>query len=404
MQLTPPQSDIFVCPARFRVVVAGRRFGKTFLSTAELLNRALSKPDQNVWYVAPTYKAAKEIAWDMLTSQIPREYVGKTNETSLSITLKNGSTIALKGAEKPDNLRGRSLDFVVLVAVAAMRTEEWYEVIRPWLSDSRGSAARFIGTPKGRNHFYDLYGKGVDGDEGWKSYQYTTIEGGNVPPEEITSAKADLDDRTFEQEYQARFVSYSGIIYYAFKREESVIRHDGDRSVIHVGMDFNLDPMSAVLMTRKGDTLHVFDEIVMFGSNTDEMVAEIRTRYGNGTIVIYPDPASRQRKTSAGGRTDLSILQNAGFEVRVRSSHAAVRDRINSVNSRLLSKDGHRRLFVDPKCKKVIESLERHTYKEGTSQPEKDGFDHMNDALGYAVEYLFPIRKANKPQAPQRWT
>lgn len=404
MQLTPPQSDIFTCPDRFRVVVAGRRFGKTFLSTAELLNRALSKPDQNVWYVAPTYKAAKEIAWDMLSEQIPREYVGKTNETSLSITLKNGSTIALKGAEKPDNLRGRSLDFVVLDEFADMRKEAWYEVIRPSLSDRRGSAALFIGTPKGRNHFYDLYGKGVDGDEGWKSYQYTTIEGGNVPPDEIKSAKADLDDRTFEQEYEARFVSYSGVIYYAFKREESVIRHDGDRSVIHVGMDFNLDPMSAVLMTRKGDTLHVFDEIVMFGSNTDEMVSEIRTRYGNGTIVIYPDPASRQRKTSAGGRTDLSILQNAGFEVRVRSSHAAVRDRINSVNSRLLSKDGHRRLFVDPKCKKVIESLERHTYKEGTSQPEKDGFDHMNDALGYAVEYLFPIRKANKPQAPQRWT
>ena len=404
MQLTPPQSDIFVCPARFRVVVAGRRFGKTFLSTAELLNRALSKPDQNVWYVAPTYKAAKEIAWDMLTSQIPREYVGKTNETSLSITLKNGSTIALKGAEKPDNLRGRSLDFVVLDEFADMRKEAWYEVIRPSLSDRQGSAALFIGTPKGRNHFYDLYGKGVDRDDGWHSYQYTTIEGGNVPPEEIASARADLDERTFQQEYQAQFVNYSGIIYYAFKREESVVRHDGEHPVIHVGMDFNLDPMSAVLMTRRGDTLHVFDEIVMFGSNTDEMVAEIRTRYGNGTIVIYPDPASRQRKTSAGGRTDLSILQNAGFEVRVRSSHAAVRDRINSVNSRLLSKDGQRRLFVDPKCKKVIESLERHTYKEGTSQPEKDGFDHMNDALGYAVEYLFPIRKANKPQAPQRWT
>jgi hypothetical protein len=403
MRLTKAQTKIFTDDTRFRVVVAGRRFGKTFLSTAELLHRALRKPDQNVWYVAPTYKAAKEIAWDMLTSQIPMEYVGKTNETSLSITLKNGSTIALKGAEKPDNLRGRSLDFVVLDEFADMRPQAWYEVLRPSLSDREG-ACLFIGTPKGRNHFYDLYGKGVDKDEGWHSYQYTTIEGGNVPPDEITSAKSDLDERTFQQEYEAAFVSYSGIIYHGFKREQSVSRHDGEHPVIHVGMDFNLDPMSAVLMTRKGDTLHVFDEIVMFGSNTDEMVAEIRTRYGNGTIVIYPDPASRQRKTSAGGRTDLSILQNAGFDVKVRSSHAAVRDRINSVNSRLLSKDGQRRLFVDPKCKKVIESLERHTYKEGTSQPEKDGFDHMNDALGYAVEYLFPIRKANKPQAPQRWT
>ena len=404
MRLTPPQSDIFQSPDRFRVVVAGRRFGKTFLSTAELLNKALSEPDQNVWYVAPTYKAAKEIAWDMLTSQIPIEYIDKTNETALTINFKNGSSISLKGAEKPDNLRGRSLDFVVLDEFADMRKEAWFEVIRPSLSDRQGGAL-FIGTPKGRNHFYDLYGKGVDDDEGWKSYQYTTIEGGNVPPDEIESARADLDERTFQQEYEAAFVSYSGVIYYGFKREESVRRHIADRHVIHVGMDFNLDPMSAVLMTRKGDTLHVFDEIVMFGSNTDEMVAELRERYGNGTIVIYPDPASRQRKTSAGGRTDLSILQNAGFEVRVRNHHAAVRDRINAVNSRLLSKDGQRRLYVDPKCKKVIESLERHTYKEGTSQPEKDGgFDHMNDALGYAVEYLFPIRKANAPQSPQRWT
>ena len=404
MRLTPPQSDIFQSPDRFRVVVAGRRFGKTFLSTAELLNKALSEPDQNVWYVAPTYKAAKEIAWDMLTSQIPIEYIDKTNETALTINFKNGSSISLKGAEKPDNLRGRSLDFVVLDEFADMRKEAWFEVIRPSLSDRQGGAL-FIGTPKGRNHFYDLYGKGVDDDEGWKSYQYTTIEGGNVPPDEIESARADLDERTFQQEYEAAFVSYSGVIYYGFKREESVRRHIADRHVIHVGMDFNLDPMSAVLMTRKGDTLHVFDEIVMFGSNTDEMVAELRERYGNGTIVIYPDPASRQRKTSAGGRTDLSILQNAGFEVRVRNHHAAVRDRINAVNSRLLSKDGQRRLYVDPKCKKVIESLERHTYKEGTSQPEKDGgFDHMNDALGYAVEYLFPIRKASAPQSPQRWT
>lgn len=404
MILTKPQTKIFDDSTRFRVVVAGRRFGKTFLSTAELLARALAAKDQNVWYVAPTYKAAKEIAWEMLLSQIPPAYLQtKPNESALTMKLLNGSRISLKGAEKPDNLRGRSLDFVVLDEFADMRKEAWFEVIRPSLSDRQGGAL-FIGTPKGRNHFYDLYGKGVDNDDGWHSYQYTTIEGGNVPPEEIESAKADLDERTFQQEYEAQFVNYSGIIYYGFKREESVARHTNDIGVIHVGMDFNLDPMSAVLMTRKGDTLHVFDEIVMFGSNTDEMVAEIRSRYGNGTIVIYPDPASRQRKTSAGGRTDLSILQNAGFEVRVRNSHAAVRDRINAVNSRLLSNDGQRRLYVDPKCKKVIESLERHTYKEGTSQPEKDGFDHMNDALGYAVEYLFPIKKAHQPMAPQRWT
>ena len=403
MNLTKPQTDIFVDESRFKVVVAGRRFGKTFLSAAELLRSALSAPNRNSWYVAPTYKSAKEIAWSMLVSAIPVEYIRKTNETSLTLELINGSLISLKGAEKPDNLRGRALDFVVLDEFADMRKEAWYEVIRPSLSDRQGTAL-FIGTPKGRNHFYDLWTKGVDGDESWQSFQYTTLQGGNVPAEEITAARKDLDERTFQQEYDAHFVNYSGIIYYNFSREHSVKPHSGDSQQILIGMDFNLDPMSAVVMSRSGGSLHIFDEIVMFGSNTDEMAAEIQQRYKGKNVTIYPDPACRQRKTSAGGRTDLSILQNAGFDVRVRNSHSAVRDRINSVNSRLMSADGVRQLFVDAKCKRTIESLERQTYKEGTSQPNKDGFDHMNDALGYAVEYLFPIRKNYEAAEPQRWT
>ena len=178
MRLTKPQTKIYDDPARLRVIVAGRRFGKTFLSTAEILSKALTAKDQHVWYVAPTYKAAKEIAWDMLLSQIPASYIVKKNESALTIVLLNGSTISLKGAEKPDNLRGRSLDFVVMDEFADMRKEAWFEVIRPSLSDRVGSAV-FIGTPKGRNHFYDLYGKGVDGDDGWSAHQYTTIEGGD---------------------------------------------------------------------------------------------------------------------------------------------------------------------------------------------------------------------------------
>ena len=404
MQLTKPQSEIFLSAARFVSVVAGRRFGKTFLATASLLRAAISGDNKNVWYVAPTYGAAKEICWNMLISTIPQEYIAKTNETSLTIKLINGSYIALKGAEKPNNLRGRALDFVVLDEFADMRPETWYEVIRASLSDRQGSAL-FIGTPKGRNHFYDLWAKGKDNALDWESFQYTTIEGGNVPEQEIEQAKSDLDERTFNQEYNAAFVTYAGLIYYGFSREESVLDMGDDSGTLHIGMDFNLDPMSAVICIRKGGKLYAVDEIVMYGSNTDEMVAEIINRYPRRSIIIYPDPASRQRKTSAGGRTDLSILQNAGFSVKAKNSHALVRDRINAVNSRLLSGDGQRHLFVSPKCKQTIKSLERQTYKEGTSIPNKDdGFDHMNDALGYLVEYLFPVRTEYDTPQPTRWT
>jgi len=403
MQLTLPQSEIFLNESRFRVCVAGRRFGKTFLSTGEILKAATGGKNRNVWYVAPTYGSAKEIAWAMLITTIPQEYIAKTNESALSLRLVNGSVISLKGAEKPNNLRGRALDFVVLDEFADMRPEAWYEVIRPSLSDRLGSAL-FIGTPKGRNHFYDLWASGINGADDWSSFQYTTLQGGNVPESEIVAAKSDLDVRTFNQEYCAEFVTYSGLIYYGFSREHSVFDMPDDNGTLHIGMDFNLDPMSAVICIRKGEKLYAVDEIVMYGSNTDEMVAEILDRYPRRNIIIYPDPASRQRKTSAGGRTDLSILQNAGFSVKAKNSHALVRDRINAVNSRLLSSDGERHLFVSPKCKQTIKSLERQTYKEGTSVPNKDGFDHMNDALGYLVEYVFPVRTEYDRPQPTRWT
>ena len=86
-------------------------------------------------------------------------------------------------------------------------------------------------------------------------------------------------------------------------------------------MDFNTDPMSAVVAQRKGNTLICIDEIVIYGSNTDEMAKEIHQRFPNRQTVIYPDPAARQRKTSSAGRTDLSILQNSGFMTKARSSH-----------------------------------------------------------------------------------
>jgi hypothetical protein len=403
MELTDPQSDIFNSGARFRTVVAGRRFGKTFLSTIEIIRAATAGKNKNCWYIAPTYGAAKEIAWDMMIHTIPDEYISKTNETALTLRLINGSTIALKGAEKPNNLRGRALDFVVLDEFADMRPETWTEVIRASLSDRQGNAL-FIGTPKGRNHFYELWADGLGSKDNWASFQYTTIEGGNVPQDEIEQAQNDLDERTFNQEYCAEFVTYSGLIYYAFSRELSVVDIEDNNSTLLIGMDFNLDPMSAVVCIRHGVNLLAIDEIVMYGSNTDEMSAEIKARYPDRNIIIFPDPASRQRKTSAGGRTDLSILQNAGFSVKVKKQHPLVRDRINAVNSRLLTSDGHRHLFFSPKCKQTIKSLERQTYKEGTSQPNKDGFDHMNDALGYLVEYLFPVRKEYNVQQPARWT
>ena len=405
MPLSLAQQTIADSTTRFRTVIAGRRFGKTHLSIRELCYHA-REANKEVWYVAPTYRQAKQIVWRKLKNKLrDLRWSQKINEAELTIILKNGSQISLKGADNADSLRGIGLDFLCVDEFADIDPEAWYEVLRPTLADKQGKAL-FIGTPKGiGNWAHDLYMMPQDNDS-WVSFQYTTIDGGNVKPEEIEAAMKDLDERTFRQEFLATFETYTGRIYYAFDRKGNCEPPTSiDLSVIYIGMDFNIDPMSAVVAVRQGDVLYVIDEIRMFSSNTAEIVEEIKSRYRQTKTFVYPDPAGSARKSSAGGVTDHTILQNAGFIVKSPRAHTPVRDRINSVNSRLCGTDGIRRLFIHPKCKYTIEGLERHTYKEGSSQPDKDnGYDHMNDALGYMVDYLFPIRKDTSDIVqPRRW-
>jgi hypothetical protein len=249
----------------------------------------------------------------------------------------------------------------------------------------------------------------------WSSFQYTTLDGGQVKPEEIEAAKRDLDERTFRQEFLATFETYQGRIYYSFDRKQNVRQlnlgdptgpfKDVKQQMIHVGIDFNVNPMSACIAVRGGDNLYVIDELRIFGSNTNELCDELKSRYPQAKIFTYPDPAGRQNKSSAGGQTDITILQNAGFVVKAPYRHTPVKDRINAVNARLCDSTGIRHLFFDPKSKYTIEGLERQTYKDGTSQPDKDGgWDHMNDALGYMVDYLFPInRDTSHIEQPKTW-
>jgi hypothetical protein len=406
MPLSLAQSSIVTAPQRFKVVVAGRRFGKTHLAIRELCRHA-RLPDQTVWYVAPTYKQAKMIAFKALKRKLmDLRWAKKINETELSFELKNGSIIALKGADNYDSLRGIGLDYLVLDEFADIDQEAWTETLRPTLSDREGGAL-FIGTPKGMNWAHDLYTMFEDYPDEWASFQYTTIEGGNVKPEEVEAARRSLDERTFRQEFEATFETFSGRIFYAFDRANNLRTWQTELPAnLHVGLDFNVDNNSAVIAVRVNqDQLHIIDEIKLMGSNTDEMVQELKTRFPKNNITVYPDPAGAARKTSAGGRTDHSILRTAGFTVKAPNSHNAVRDGINAVNARLKSSTGIINLFVDPRCKYTIESLEKHTYKPDSSVPDKDsGFDHFSDAIRYMVDYLFPIRGQVTPPPTRMWS
>ena len=405
MSLSPAQQTIIEAPQRFKVVIAGRRFGKTHLAIRQLAFHA-RLPFQTVWAVYPSYRQAKMVAWKKLKQRLlDLRWVGKVNETELTLDLKNGSTISLKGADNHDSLRGVGLDYLVIDEFADIQPDAWYETLRPTLSDRQGHAL-FIGTPKGLNWAHDLYSNAIEFPTEWSSFQFTTIDGGRVPLEEIEQARRELDERTFRQEYLASFETFSGRVFYAFDRVKHLKPYTGELPrELFIGMDFNVDPMSAVVLAKlPNNQLHIIDELRIFGSNTDEMVSEIKSRYPNNAIVCLPDPAGAQRKTSAGGRTDHTILRQANFRVIAPMSHNSIRDGINAVNSKLLSSTGVIGLYVDPRCKYAVETFEKYTYKEGTSQPDKtSGFDHLADAIRYAIDYLAPIRLPAKEPEIRSW-
>ena len=405
--LTKPQLKISSSKARFRVLISGRRFGKTYLAVTEMMKYA-SQPNKRIWYVAPTFKMAKDICWSALKEMLNQfNWIEDINETTMTITIRqSNSTISLKGADNYDSLRGTGLDFLILDEFADIDKRTWFEVLRASISDRLGHVL-MCGTPKGYGNWsYEMYLKGKQ-DKEWESFQFTTIQGGMVAKSEVEQAKQDLDQRTFRQEFEGTFENYAGSIYYNFHPVESVVQRQIDwTKPLHIGMDFNVSPMSACVAQIEKEKIYIVDEVVIYGSNTDEMCQELKDRYGSRMkIFIYPDPASRQRKTSAGGRTDLSILQNAGFEVKVKHRHPAVRDRINAVNSKLKDSNGKRYIFVSNSCKIVIKGLTRQTYKEDTNIPNKeDGFDHMNDALGYMIDYIKPLVTQMPSSNPIRWT
>jgi hypothetical protein len=405
--LTKPQSQVSNSKKRFRVLVSGRRFGKTYLCITEMMKYA-TKVKQNIWYVAPTFKMAREIVWNKLKEMLSNfKWIDTINESNLSIKVKKtGSIISLKGCENYDSLRGVGIDFLILDEFADIDEKAWTEVLRAAVADTEGDVL-MCGSPKGfGNWSYRMYLKGKQ-DAEWDSFQFTTLQGGMVSKEEIEQAKQDIDIRTFRQEFEGTFENYAGAVYYNFHAVENVKEKKIDfTKPLHIGLDFNVDPMSASVAQIDKEIIHFVDEIVIYSSNTDEMVEEIRDRYGDKTkIFIYPDPACRQRKTSAGGKTDLSILQNAGFNVKCKFKHSPVRDRINAVNSSLKSANGKRYIFVDPSCKIITKGLQRQIYKENTNIPDKEqGFDHMNDSIGYLVEIVKPLTRNITDFKPQRWT
>lgn len=370
---------------RFRVVCCGRRFGKTTLAVWEMLGVALYNNDVQVCYIAPTYQQARDIAWQELKKAcLPA--TKNVNESRLEITLNTTlggtSSIMLRGWESIETLRGQKFKFIVVDEIASMRNWEtnWQEVIRPTLTDLRGEAL-FISTPKGFNHFYDLYNL-QEVDKDYKSFHFTSYDNPHLPPDELEKARMELTEDRFAQEYLADFRKTQGLVYKEFDRKRHIYTTDKTLpnyraygiANVAVGVDFGYTNPTAILKVEQ-DTdanFYVSQEFYKTGRTTEEICEIARSFNGN---YYYADPAEPDR---------VEVLRKAGLNVREVS-----KDIVNGIQTvRELFKAN--RLFIHASCANLISELETYSYPDKKPEKNEDEIpikmdDHALDALRYVL-------------------
>lgn len=342
---------------------------------------AVAKDGSRIAYIAPTYQQARDIAWAEL-KRICNPVIANVNESRLELTITNqlGTTslITLRGWESIETLRGQSYDFIVLDEISSYRNfwEHWQEVIRPTLTDRKGEAL-FISTPKGFNHFYDLYNL-QSKDSDFKSFHFSTYDNPHIPREEVDKAKKELTEDRFAQEYMADFRKTEGLVYKEFRRDFHVKDKEPEYVVKTLGaVDFGTHNPAAVLTILKDSDARywVRSELYKRGM-TDAQVADYTAALQLNEV--YPDPAS------ASGCLELT---NRGVNVReVIKGADSIRNGINTVKELFKAN----RLFIHPDCKNLIWELETYVYPEKKPERNEDENpikenDHALDALRYAL-------------------
>ena len=222
ISLLPWQKDVWSDEARFKVIAAGRRTGKSMLAAWQLLVKGLEADKGHVWYIAPTQQQARDIMWQQLL-ELGNPVIASSHVNNMQLTLINGSVISLKGADRPETMRGVALKFVVLDEYADIKPTVFEQILRPALADLKGHCI-FIGTPKGRNHFYDLYKLGKKDVKDWKSWHFTSFDNPLLDKEEIEVAKETMSTFAFRQEFMANFEAPQSDIF----KEDWVIVKDKD--------------------------------------------------------------------------------------------------------------------------------------------------------------------------------
>lgn len=393
MILHQAQNKIASSIARFRVVNAGRRFGKTVLACEEIKGVALYK-EARIVYIAPTIQQARDIMWNQLKKEL-QPIIIKANESRLELEVKNKdgkfSFIQLKGWEAIETLRGQTFNFIVLDEVASMRNfwVGWNEVLSPTLIDRKGSCM-FISTPKAFNHFYDLCNM-HEKDKDYESFHFTTYDNPNIPVDEIEREKQTKPENTFAQEYLGSFRKSEGLVYKEFRRDKHVYT-DTNAPVNLVkymaGIDFGFTNPTAIIACRKGHDNDYWIVSEWYKTNkTDEQIADVVMAYHFDEV--YPDPESPSA---------IAELQKRGVYCKeVIKNKDSIKNGINSIRALLLKN----KLHIHASCQNLINELETYSYperrenKNEEENPVKEN-DHALDAMRYMLYMDEPVNMVHQ--------
>jgi hypothetical protein len=312
------------------------------------------------------------------------------------------------GLDKPERIEGDPWDGCVIDESSDIRPKTFDRSIRPALSDRKGWAWR-IGVPKRfgcgaaeYRKFYEACKNGTYPDGAAFSWPASDI----LDPEECKHARETLDAKDYHEQYDARWETAGGQIFYALDFDCNVRACDyrANQPLI-IGSDFNVDPMAWVLGHRSADgkTLEIFDEMWLRDCNTARALDVLWQRYGEhhqSTFEFYGDASSSANKTSASSSDYMQILNDKRFRdkgavVRYPKANPRRIDRFACCNALLLNAAGERRCYIDPRCIHLIEDARNRAFKEGSREPDDYGdVGHITDAWGYIIHKLWPIRVA----------
>jgi hypothetical protein len=410
-------------PHRFNVVPAGRRSGKTELAKRKLVTRALLPqgykgasqfPNPFYFCAAPTRDQAKRIYWNDMKLLVPKRLIkkGGISETELSIVTVLGSTICVVGMDKPERIEGSPWDGGILDEYGNMKAQAWGANVRPALADRQGWCD-LIGVPEGRNHYYDMaeFAKGQMAEQGaaseWGHFHWTSSL--VLPTSEIEAAKRDLDELTFQQEYEGSFINFLGRAYYAYSDANKHVLSYDMQAPLGFCFDFNVDPgIAGVVQEGKlpngmQGTKVLGEVYIPQNSNTVLVCKKLIEDWGDhkGDVCVYGDATGGQRRTSSTAGSDWDIVREvlgahfgARLKFRVPRTNPQERARVNVVNTRIKNAAGEMRLFVDvaraPMVSRDFDGVRMVDGGSGEIDKHVDRrLTHLSDAIGYYLYYNF---------------